>query len=363
VTKRRWLQRDDLGLPTFWPLQLIGWSGFYILNLLSNLPTLDKPGTISDNTAYVVPMFAMSCLLWPVCRGLRRRQSSWIALESRAFAWSLLLGALSGLVSELWLKHTVKTDWQGVQDLLGMMLFANIALFMWCNLYFSIKQWQEAARAQQRLLRAESEARQARLSALRYQLSPHLLFNSLNAVSTLVLDGKATEATTMLARLAELLRSVLDAEPALETPFSQEIAFTRQYLAIEQVRLGERLRVEIDAAPDTLDALVPGMLLQPLVENAVRHGIAPVVAGGSIRIESRLAASRLRIELRNSGEARPGAALRNHSMGIGLTNTAERLKTLYGAEHRFVLQWPEDGGCHVLIELPFRVQPVMERAA
>ena len=228
-----------------------------------------------------------------------------------------------------------------------------VVLFLWCSLYFSIKQWQQLTQERERLLRAETEAREARLTALRCQLNPHFLFNSLNAVSTLVLDGNAPAATTMLAQIGELLRTSLDNEVMLEVALSQEIALTERYLAIEQTRLGEQLRVDFAIPSDTLDALVPTMFLQPLVENAVRHGVAQFVGGGKIAIESELHLDRLRIVIRNSG--RPSSNKQDeHANGIGLSNTAERLKTLYGTDHKFSLDWPEAGGCEVTVELPFR---------
>src|SRR5580658_3861418 len=157
----------------------------------------------------------------------------------------------------------------------------------------------------------------------------------------------------MLAQIGELLRTTLDGEAAAETALSQEIAFTEQYLAIEQTRLGGRLRVDMAISPETLDALVPSMLLQPLVENAVRHGVAPLVEGGTIRIQSKLNGSQLQISIQNSATARARAEPADKAAhGIGLTNTEERLKTLYGTGYTFALQYPSAGGCQVLVELP-----------
>jgi two-component system sensor histidine kinase AlgZ len=133
------------------------------------------------------------------------------------------------------------------------------------------------------------------------------------------------------------------------------MAFTQRYLAIEQTRLGQRLQVDLAIPSETLDALVPSMLLQPLVENAVRHGVVPLIQGGRITIASALRADRLQIVIGNSGAR--GAEKQNENgngNGIGLRNTAERLKTLYGDDHRFTLEWPDAGGCQVIIELPLR---------
>jgi len=232
----------------------------------------------------------------------------------------------------------------------------SVVLFLWCTLYFSTKQWQQSARERARLMRAESEAREARLSALRYQLNPHFLFNSLNAVSTLVLEGNAPAATRMLAEIGDLLRTTLDNDASPEIPLSQEIAFIERYLAIEQTRLGGRLRVEMTISQDTFDAVVPSMLLQPLVENAVRHGVAPTIEGGTIRIESRIHNDRLLLTIKNSAPRASSSRTQNGkaSMGIGLSNTAERLRTLYGDSHRFSLREPEAGGYEVTIEIPYR---------
>ena len=214
----------------------------------------------------------------------------------------------------------------------------------------------------ERLLRAESEVREAKLLALRYQLNPHFLFNSLNAVSTLVLDGNAPAATRMLAQIGELLRTSLDSEVTAEVALSQELVFTEGYLAIEQTRLGDRLKFDIAIPVETRDAMVPSMLLQPLVENAVRYGVAPLIEGGWIAIKSTLHAGRLRIVIGNSGRRGEGEQEKNGG-GIGLGNTAERLKTLYGTNFKFSLEWPEAGGCEVFLELPLRRAGKLQEAS
>jgi hypothetical protein len=351
-------RRDEFGFPTFWTVQIVGWIGFYLLVIVAIFPEIKKPGMLRANSISVLSMFFASFLLYPICRYLRKQTSSWIELELRAFAWCVPLGALSGLVCEATI-FTTKPD--GGEWLVDSVQSA-IVLFLWCSLYFSIKQWQQAARERERLLRAEAEIRDAKLSALRYQLNPHFLFNSLNAVSTLILEGDAAGATRMLAQIGELLRSTLNGEVAPEIPLSHEIVFTQRYLAIEQTRLGRRLRMEISIAAETLDALVPSMLLQPLVENAVRHGVAPLVEGGVLRIASHLAGDRLRIAIRNTGASGEQPSLQSLSAnGIGLKNTAERLETLYPADHQFDLRWPEDGGCEVTVEIPFH-KAVPERS-
>lgn len=254
--------------------------------------------------------------------------------------------------------HVRQLEWQG---LTRDSLFASSLLFFWCNLYFSIKQWQQSAQERERVARAEADAREARLSAHRYHLNPHFLFNSLNAVSTLVLEGDAPAATRMLAQIGELLRTNLETQLPHEVPLAEEVDFTRRYLAIEQTRMGERLQVDFAIATQTSDALVPSMLLQPLVENAIQHGVAPVVEGGKIAICTELRGSQLQIVVSNTGPRRPPPD--KTSGGIGLTNTMERLRTLYGSDQRLDLQWPKMGGCEVQIEIPFRRAGIRQRGS
>ena len=344
------LKRDYFGFPKFWPLQIAGWCCYYLSVFILLLPSIKQPGALRASGLWVAVMFAVSCLMRPVCRFLMRRGLSWIALEMRAILGCITAGAIAGYLIEVVTSPNRPVQWP---DRLAYSTQATFLLFLWCNLYFSVKRWQELERERELLLRAEAEARYARLRAFRYQLNPHFLFNSLNAVSTLAMDGNAPAATQMLAQIGELLRTTLDGEAAAETALSHEIAFTEQYLAIEQTRLGGRLRVDLAISPETLDALVPSMLLQPLVEIAVRHGVAPLVEGGTIRIRSKLNGSQLQVRIRNSG-APWVEPIYEPAHSIGFRNTAERLKTLYANAHTFAVQWPEAGGCEVIVELPFR---------
>ena len=345
-------QWDELGFPSFWTLQVAGCLGLYVLVLLSVLPER-SPAEFLHQSVFCATVFAISWLLRPVCRSLLRRSDSWIFLELRAFGWCVVYGAVATFVSELVKLRSVRLVWANFLD---NWLPFSVVFFLWCTLYFGTKQWQQAAHERARVVQAESELREARLSALRYQLNPHFLFNSLNAVSTLVLEGNVSAATRMLAQIGELLRTTLDNDASPEIPLSQELAFIQQYLAIEQTRLGSRLRIVTAISEETRAAAVPSMLLQPLVENAVRHGVAALIEGGTITIESKLHDKRLLMTIRNSGPRTSEAAPQNgeSSKGIGLANTAARLKTLYGDNQQFSLRSHETGGCEVTLEFPFR---------
>lgn len=355
-------ERDEFGVPSFWVLQILGWIGFYGLILLTVVLPSHSKKEFWDQTICWTTVFGASWLLRPVCRSMLRSSRSWLGLELRAFGLSVAAGALATFATEGAKSRGTKGVWA---DSLEDWLQSAVMLFLWCTLYFGIKQWQQSVRERERLVRAESEAREARLSALRYQLNPHFLFNSLNAASTLVLQGQASEATRMLAQIGELLRTTLDSDGCAEIPLSQEMAFVEQYLAIEQTRLGTRLQIRTAISRETLDAVVPSMLLQPLVENAVRHGVAPLIEGGTIAIASVSRGDRLLMTIKNSGLGSNRHSLQTGvtPKGIGLANTAERLKTLYGDDQRFSIRSPDEGGCEVTIEIPFRKDvPAVNRA-
>lgn len=353
-------RENVLNLRSFWQVQIIGWCGYYLFHLLETIHwLLTKRAFLDEETVPVFFMFLASFVLRPFCRRLLRQSRSWIAFELQAAVAAMVISIPVTCAAGLILRNFYHVPWHA---LVAVWAWSFFMLLMWCSLYFSIKQWQQSSMEKERLLRAESELREARLLALRYQLNPHFLFNSLNAVSTLVLDGNAPAATRMLAQIGDLLRTSLDSEVAAEVTLSQELAFTEGYLAIEQTRLGKRLSVDITVPLEARNALVPSMLLQPLVENAVRYGVAPWIEGGRIAIRSVVDAGRLRIVIANSGRRGEGGQKKNGN-GIGLGNTAERLKTLYGADFEFSLGWPEAGGCEVVLELPLRKTETLPEAS
>lgn len=162
-----------------------------------------------------------------------------------------------------------------------------VILLGWSALYFWLQYYAALQEERMQVLRAEALAHQARLQALRYQLNPHFLFNALNGISTLVTEVRTKEATAMIAQLSDFLRLTLENDGAAEVPLADEVEFVRRYLDIEPVRFGERLRVRIDVESGVLSAAVPALVLQPLVENAVRYAVTPREEGGRIVVEAR----------------------------------------------------------------------------
>ena len=211
--------------------------------------------------------------------------------------------------------------------------------------------FQSRLRAQElRASRLEAQLAQAQLSALKMQLHPHFLFNTLHSISAL-LHGDVEAADRMVARLGDFLRLTLENSESQEVTLEQELEFLRCYLDIEMTRFQDRLRVEFDMGPGTLDALTPNLILQPLVENAIRHGIAHRVEPGRVEIRSERRGDRLRIEVRDDG---PGFA--SNTPGIGLTNTRARLERLYGSGYVLQLNNGTQNGAIVILEIPFRLR-------
>ena len=213
--------------------------------------------------------------------------------------------------------------------------------------------------AQERALTAaqlQTRLAEASLQSLQRQLHPHFLFNTLHTISALMhRDTEAADA--MLAQLSDLLRLTLERVATQEVALKEELDFLEKYLEIEQTRFGERLQVKLDIDPDTLDAAVPNFLLQPLVENAVRHGIAQKVGGGRVEISAKRDGDQLCLVVRDTGPGLSAGKRTALHSGVGLTNTRSRLQHLFGDRHTFEFHEPADGGLAVKISIPFALAP------
>jgi len=232
----------------------------------------------------------------------------------------------------------------------------NIPIYLtFASLSHAIVYFRRSQQRGRRTLELEAQLSEARLQALRMQLHPHFLFNTLNAISTLV-HTNPDSADEMIASLSYMLRLALDTVMEQEVPLSQELKYFECYLDIEQIRFGNRLVVKRDIGPDLQAALVPTFILQPLVENAIKHGIERNPAQGTIEVSAQKAGEVLRLSIRDTGVGLSAAGEGIEPKGIGLSNTRARLQTLYPGRHRFVLRNGAGSGCIAEVEIPFHAE-------
>ena len=201
----------------------------------------------------------------------------------------------------------------------------------------------------------EAQLAQAQLDSLRMQLHPHFLFNTLNSIVGLVRDNKNQTAVSMLVGLSDLLRHTLDHSARQEVELREELAFIKLYLGIQEMRFSDRLRFELDVDPATARALVPNLILQPLTENALRHGIARIVDAGVVGIRSSVHDGNLRLTVYDNGAGLPDDWQMKGSTGIGLANTVARLQQLFDDNHQIDIRNRDGGGVEVVITMPLRI--------
>jgi LytS/YehU family sensor histidine kinase len=338
-------------VPSFWPLQIGGWTLYGLATAISYIPFRHMRGQVIYKAAFLVTTFLASFVVHASCRFLWRKSFRLAFALGASVVLSYLLGVLCTVMSALVSLHfespRVSLSW----SLVAAEAFeATIVLIAWGALYFGIKYYGTVEEQRDRLLAFEATARAAQLQALRYQLQPHFLFNTLNAVSTLVVSRQPDQATEMIAKLAGLLRNTLSFPETHVVSLREELAVTEEYLAIEQVRFGAHLAVSLKVSAQAYEAQVPRFLLQPIVENAIRHGIARSPNGGNVAIRASTIAERLCIEIEND---RPGPQQSDErGERVGLANTRTRLETLYGTQGSITVSAPQNNRFLVSIHIP-----------
>jgi two-component system, LytTR family, sensor kinase len=350
----------------FWNLQLAGWGGYFLLRsvvALANDQPLDRLIILLVTT---ITGFAITLILSVVYRQLIDRQP---IVTWGGTAVVLTMAVLVHSTIEAWLQGVYLgslTETSFAQRLIGLSFIPLALLGGWSALYYAINYFLRVEEQTDRLQRLEAQATAAQLAMLRYQLNPHFLFNTLNSISTLVLLKQTEPANAMLTRLSGFLRHTLIAEPGSKVTLAQEIETLQLYLDIERMRFEERLRTQFDIEEAALSARLPAMLLQPLVENAVKYAVSPQEEGARISLTGRVVGQRLRISVEDTGPgAMPGGHIANRdpntpprpgepvSTGVGLVNIQNRLAQGYGANHLFETRSQPGGGFTVLIEIPY----------
>jgi LytS/YehU family sensor histidine kinase len=348
----------------FWLLQTLGWSFYLMLRLASGAGSgmslnFAMPLLVSTGTGYSITLVMGGMFRWLITR---RPVVTWtlsvltfvssVAIYSIIDAWvfSLLGREGASFYGALFLSAT---------SLNALLLGAWSALYYGINFYLIVEEQSD------QLLKLEGQASSAQLAMLRYQLNPHFLFNTLNSISTLVLLKQTERANAMLSRLSSFLRYTLANEPTAQVTLEQEVETLKLYLEIEKMRFEERLRPRFEIDPAVANARLPSLLLQPLVENAIKYAVTPQEEGADIDVEARLAGDRVQITVSDTGAGlSDGANAASDSTGVGLANIRDRLSQAYADDHRFETRTTPNGGFSVMIDIPFQTEtPQLESAA
>ncbi|MGL5839084.1 MAG: sensor histidine kinase [Sphingorhabdus sp.] len=343
----------------FWNLHSAGWGGAAILRSASTIANGQPFSLLIPVLISAVTGFSISLILSVIFRNIidRRPIVTWSITVISVMVATLIYGYI-----DVWVLQTIREGADGTpfaQLLVGAIFINGVLLVAWSALYYAINYFVRAEEQADQLLRLEAAATSAQLTMLRYQLNPHFLFNTLNSISTLVLLKQTEQANAMLSRLSSFLRFTLINEAAAKVTLSQEVETLKLYLDIEKMRFEERLRTQFEIAPDVSEALVPSLLLQPLVENAIKYAVTPQEDGADISIDARRVGERVRIIVADTG---PGlqASLPDPklSTGVGMANTRERLLQAYGDDQRFDSYTRSGGGFEVVIEFPYQAKTI-----
>jgi two-component sensor histidine kinase len=339
----------------FWILNIAGWTGYTLAAWLGALAH-EKPdpyfaviaATAVTGLIITLPMRWVYRWLWfrsPLTLAIGMIVTSYVI----AFGWRWLQNVLY--------YDWVKNSWQPehLMDYVSGIMGSFYILLCWSGLYFGIKYYQQLQDQTEQTLKATSAAHQAQLKMLRYQLNPHFLFNTLNAISTLILDGANKTANEAVSRLSDFLRYTLDNDPMSRVTLGSELTALDLYLEIEKVRFGDRLIIERTIEAKARKALVPSLILQPLIENAIKYAITPCEEGGTLRISARVQHSTLVLQLADTGPGLGNGDTKQKSTGVGLRNTRERLQQLYGDKQAFTLAPNEPSGLTITINMPYEV--------
>jgi signal transduction histidine kinase len=348
----------------FWRLQAVGWGGALLLRAMSSLAGGQQLSFLVFVAIEAVTGFSISLILSVIYRQLinRRPLVTW-----GVTALVLPLAVMLYAFIDAWVFSLGQTDGESsfARLLLGVFYLNATLLGAWSALYYMINFYVQVEEQNDQMIHLENQATSAQLAMLRYQLNPHFLFNTLNSISTLVLLKQTEPANAMLTRLSSFLRYTLANEPTGRVTVAQEVETLKLYLDIERMRFEERLRTRFEIEDGAKRALLPSLLLQPLVENAIKYAVSPQESGAEITVTAQLVGPMLRITVSDTGPGLQSGGMDNRlagvtfdggeqvSTGVGLANTRDRLAQAYGEGHRFDIVDPPEGGFCVRIEIPY----------
>jgi sensor histidine kinase YesM len=335
----------------FWVLQSIGWSGYLILRSLTGIANSMGWMFVVHTILLTATGYSATLLMASLYRRLIVMRALWTVLIS--FITVLLASAAFSFI-ETWSFATfVRPDARPVGfEFFGAIILDFSLLAAWSALYYGINYYLLLEEEIDQRSRLENQASSAQLAMLRYQLNPHFLFNTLNSISTLVLLKQTERANAMLARLSSFLRYTLANEPTAQVTLAQEVETLKLYLEIEKMRFEDRLRPHFRIEAETIGVRLPSLLLQPLVENAIKYAVTPSEDGADIWVTATREGHAVRIEVADSGPGGGAGLVSVHSTGVGLANIQDRLTQAFGPGHGFTTRTNEQGGYSVIIEIP-----------
>lgn len=351
-------------LVTFiWSLPgLTALSYYYLNQIVTAQPMAWKYALISTIPNWYIWALLTPAIVWVGGR-YRIERTNWKGMIFGVHLPIMLMLMLLHALINLMLFRTT-----GLHDELSTSLYrvhftsrfhANVlAYWTILGVYYAYDYYRKYRSREQQAISLQLQLAQANLRALKMQLHPHFLFNTLNSVAALVRKNENKTAVKMLVQLSDFLRLALENKGVQEIPLKQELDFLERYLNIEKIRFKERLTFTVKATPDVQEAYVPNMVLQPLVENAIHHGIAPHAEAGQIEVIAHIEDEQLVMEVRDDGPGLPATPAKR--TGVGLTNIRERLENLYGEEQSFELQNRPERGLTARIVIPFSPTPVMK---
>ncbi len=357
----------------FWRLQFVGWAGAMVLRAMSSLANAQPLSSLVLLLIATITGFSISLILAVIYRQL---------IAQRPFVtWGVTVLALSTAVGlnafiDAWVYSLYRSDTDAgfAQLFIGVFYLDLTLLGAWTALYYAVNFFLQVEEQNDQLIQLENQATSAQLAMLRYQLNPHFLFNTLNSISTLVLLKQTEPANAMLSRLSSFLRYTLINEPTGRVTLAKEIETLKLYLDIERMRFEERLRTSFRIEPNAEPMLLPSLLLQPLVENAIKYAVSQQESGAEITIAAQLVGQKLRITVSDTGPGLQSLTTDNRlsgvtfdggepvSTGVGLANIRDRLAQAYGENHRFETVDPPEGGFAVVIEIPAERAETVEPA-
>jgi sensor histidine kinase YesM len=338
----------------FWILQSGGWGAYFMLRALGGLANAMGLTFILPTFIVTLTGFSLTLLMAAAFRRIIRMRPVFMwPLTIIIVAAAALLFSVIEVRFHAWL---YEPGWNPVGiEFFGAILLDLSVLGAWTALYYGINYYLMLSAQSERMLKVAAQANAAQLAMLRYQLNPHFLFNTLNSISTLVLLKQTERANAMLSRLSSFLRYSLVGDPTELVTLAQEVEALRLYLDIERMRFEERLRFTVNVDPRATQGQIPSLLLQPIVENAIKYAVTPMEEGAQIALDARVAGDRLVISIADTGPGLNEAGPKpNAGSGVGLANIRDRLAQAYGTDHRFELSQNHPHGLIVTIDIPYQ---------